>query len=228
MENNKSSVSYSDAYRIYTGCSFSKGVMWLSIVSVLFFYALMLIMTSLMFIDKDSTQESKPFFSVTIVVIYCSMQVVLRILQLYDKGVPGGKYFRTVKGGFITYAKAQKIFIAESAISIIVFCSSLAILDFLGIIELGYGIGSYIILFITVFLARAIASFSRMIRNSITRMIMIMFTFCIVDLIGIYQIEALSGKLSVLHLILAAVTVILTIISEKTVLNDYRKKYWNN
>lgn len=228
MKNNKSTVSYPNAYRIYTGRSFTNGVIWLSIASVLLFSSLMLIMILLMYIDNDNAQELEPTFGITIASIYGSMQVIMRMITLYDKSMPGGKFFRTVKGGFDTYAKAQKAFIAEGAISLIVFCSFLAIIDAIGIMEIGDGIGSCIILIITIFLARAIASFSRIINNSVMRMIMIIFVFFVTDLLGVLQIEAFGGKVGFLHVVLAIVTVALTIISEKAVLHNYRIKYWNN
>ncbi len=228
MENNNSTVSYPEAYKIYTGRSFSIGVMWLSIASVLFFSAIMLLMMFLMYVDNDSDTVPEPLFGITIASIYGTMLVLTRMMASYDKNIPGGKFFRTVKGGFDTYAKAQKAFIVEGAISLILFCMFLAILDAIGIIEIGNGIGSCIALVITIFLARAIASFSRMIKNSITRMIMIMFVFFVVDLLGVLQIEAFGGKIGLLHVVLAVVTIVLTIISEKAVLHNYRKKYWDN
>ena len=185
-------------------------------------------MMFLMYVDNDSDTVPEPLFGITIASIYGTMLVLTRMMASYDKNIPGGKFFRTVKGGFDTYAKAQKAFIVEGAISLILFCMFLAILDAIGIIEIGNGIGSCIALVITIFLARAIASFSRMIKNSITRMIMIMFVFFVVDLLGVLQIEAFGGKIGLLHVVLAVVTIVLTIISEKAVLHNYRKKYWDN
>ena len=59
-------------------------------------------------------------------------------------------------------------------------------------------------------------------------MIMIIFVFFVIDLLGVLQIEAFGGKVGFLHVVLAIVTVALTIISEKAVLHNYRIKYWNN
>ena len=228
MENNRSSVSYPDAYRIYTGRSFASGVMWLSIGAVALFSGLMLLMAFLMFMDNDNTEETDYLFSVTLASIYCSMLVVMRMIMMFDKVSPGGKYFRTVKGGFDTFAKAQVIFIAEGAVAVMTFCAFLAVLDALGIIEMGNGIGSCITLFITVFLARAIASFSRLINKPMTRTVITILVFFTVNMIGIMLIETTNGKLSAVHIVSAAAAVVLTVISEKAVLSNYRKKHWDN
>lgn len=228
MENKRSLVSYGDAYRIYTGHSFANSIVVISIGIIALFAGFMLLMTLLMFADSDSTEGLQPLFSVTLAAVYCNLLVSTRMLSLFEKGVPGGKYFRTVKGGFDTFAKAQKAFIAEGAVVVFVFCAFLAVLDCLGIIDIGNAAGSCLMLFITVFLARAIASFGRLIKNAVTRTIVIMFVLYAVNIFGVMQIGTLDGKIGVLQIVLAAAAVILTVISEALVLRDYRKTRWDN
>ena len=229
MENKRSSVSYGDAYRIYTGRSFTNGIVLFSIGAVVMFAGVMLLMTLMMLADNDDTDlRSKSFFSITIAAVYCNMLIITRIQSSFAKGVPGGKYFRTVKGGFDTFAKAQKAFIAEGAVAVLVFCAFLAVLDCFGIIDIGNAAGSCLMLFITVFLARAIASFGRLIKKPVTRTIIMMFVLYAVNIFGIMLIETSGGKIGVLQVVLAAAALILTIISEALVLRDYRKTRWDN
>ncbi len=229
MENKRSSVSYGDAYRIYTGRSFTSSIVVISIGAVAFFAGIMLFMALLMLADNDDTDlRSKSFFSITLAAVYCNMLIIARMQSTFDKGAPGGKYFRTVKGGFDTFAKAQKAFIAEGAVAVFAFCAFLALLDGLGIIDIGNAVGSCLMLFITVFLARAIASFGRLIKKPVTRTIVIMFLLYIVNIFGIMLIETSGGKIGVLQIVPAAAAVVLTVISEALVLRDYRKTRWNN
>lgn len=228
MENKRSSVSYGDAYRIYTGRSFTNGIVLFSIGAVVMFAGVMLLMTLMMLSDGDYTEGKTSFFSITIAAVYCNMLIITRIQSSFAKGVPGGKYFRTVKGGFDTFAKAQKAFIAEGAVAVLVFCAFLAVLDCFGIIDIGNAAGSCLMLFITVFLARAIASFGRLIKKPVTRTIIMMFVLYAVNIFGIMLIETSGGKIGVLQIVLAAAAVVLTVISEALVLRDYRKTRWNN
>ncbi|WP_455530742.1 hypothetical protein [Ruminococcus sp.] len=229
MENKRSSVSYGEAYRIYTGRSFTSSIVVISIGAVAFFAGIMLFMALLMLADNDDTDlRSKSFFSITLAAVYCNMLIMTRMLYSFDKGAPGGKYFRTVKGGFDTFAKAQKAFIAEGAVVVFAFCAFLALLGGLGIIDIGNAVGSCLMLFITVFLARAIASFGRLIKKPVTRTIVIMFLLYIVNIFGIMLIESSGGKIGVLQIVPAAAAVVLTVISEALVLSDYRKTRWDN
>ena len=67
--------------------------------------------------------------------------IVLMITGLihYDKQLPGGKYFRTVNGGFDTYRKMKNASLIARVITLISIMGAGAIIDRLGLFKLAFG-----------------------------------------------------------------------------------------
>ena len=229
MENNRSSLTWHKAYNIYTGRTFPKMVAQISLILLAMFFCFKLFMLFFEFLDGDDPDSVHSLWiNDMIATIFCGIITTIRICATYNKDVPGGKFFRTVKGGFDTFKKAHYSMAAESAAVAFIFCAVIGILSAAGFAPLSYGAASCVSIFIFVVLARAAGSFVSMTNNSVLRSVLVIITEYLICAMGIVSLILTDGKLGAVHIAAAAAAVVLTVLSEIAVVRNYRKKHWDN
>lgn len=227
MEKNKSTVSFMEAFRIYKGDSFISQCAWLTLVPLITLAVYKFAFVFMGMLGNGIEKKSESNLNFVIVALSCGVVVILRLVLMNDKETPGGKYFRTVKGGFDTYAKAQIAFWAQTVAAVTTFLVIVLVLNAIGLLPIKRCVISLISIFIFVFLGSAIASFFKMINNVSVRQCIILLVFLILYSPGLV-VETVCDKMSPIFLgAAAAATVLLTIISEIVVLKNYKKKHWN-
>lgn len=228
MENKRSSIPWLKAYELYTGRSFLNNTLKLTLFSIALYMFFILFTAFISGIEgegfKNGIDSTANLF---IVNVYGSLFVLMRLWSNGAKEDPGGKFFRTVKGGFDTYAKAHTAIICEAAVMIILFFAVAALISKAGILPLMYGIKGCVSSAVFVFLARPAASFFKMIENNALRSITMTLVFYLVVSMGTVTLILTDGRLGWVHVAAAAAAVILTVISEKVVLDNFRKKHWD-
>jgi hypothetical protein len=229
MENNKTPLSYPEAYKVYMGRSFPNMVAQLSLFAVGMFLCFKLVLTFLDVIEGDDiNNDTDQLVNDFISTIFCGIIVALRMSSTFTKSIPGGKFFRTVKGGFDTFKKAHYTMAAEGITVIIIFSIVIGIFDAVGFAPLRFGTASCVSICIFVTLARAVSSIFAAMKNTIMRLLVSMIVNYIISAMGIVSLILTDGKLCAFHIAAAAAAVVLTVVSEIAVVTSYRKKHWDN
>ncbi|WP_155250371.1 hypothetical protein [Ruminococcus flavefaciens] len=146
-------------------------------------------------------------------------------LMNYDKHNPGGKYFRSVNGGFDTYRKmknASLIVRISALISVMIFG---ALTDIFGIIKLTNGIGDVVYIGAFLLISVVLVNFMGLIKNPAVRGFLSPFVVFAAGLFGVILTSVFDGNIGI-ALAVAAVSILLIIISQKIMLNDYKKNHW--
>lgn len=229
MENNRSSLPWNKAYNIYTGRTFPKMAAQMSLLLLGMYFCFKLFMLFFDFLDDDDPDGVHSLWTNDMIAtLFCGIITTIRMNATYNKETPGGKFFRTVKGGFDTFKKAHYSMAAESTVVAFIFCAAAGILSAAGFAPLSYGAASCVSIFIFVVLARAVGSFVSMTDNSILRSVLLIITGYPIAAMGIVSLILTDGKLGAVHIAAAAAAVVLTVLSEITVVRNYRKKHWDN
>lgn len=154
--------------------------------------------------------------------------IVLMITGLihYDKQLPGGKYFRTVNGGFDTYRKMKNASLIARVITLISIMGAGAIIDRLGLFKLAFGTSDVIYIGAFLLISIGLVNFMNLIRNPVVRGLSTPFIIFAAGLLGVILPNILDGKIY-FALAVAVIAVPFIVISQKVMLNDYKKRKWS-
>ena len=208
MTHTKSSLTYTQAFRLYTGISVWNGIARMALAGIA---------TYLLMIAMMRSSLSLGAFPV----IVAGQMTVIRFLVTFGKINPGCKFFRTVKGGYATYVRSHITMHAEGFLSLLLIFAVIAILNLTGLRPIGNGLTvpaalSYVLL------GRAAASFAIPIRNDAVRAAAVFAMYYLVSLLCV-----LAGHIVQFPLIACIVAVALTVLSECLFLRIYGKQQWN-
>ncbi len=230
MKNN--TLTLSQAHKLYTGNSIGQYVLKLNLGGILAYTSSIIFFLIIMMLSKGNISGAFKELNGTAVVntfLTIDAGVILMITELinYGKQYPGGKYFRTVKGGFDTYKKMKNAALAARVVSLISIMIFGAIMDLSSIIKLTHGTSD--ILYIGAFLLISIGlvNFMGSIKNLALRGFLTPFVIFVAGLFGVILPDIFDSNTGIaLAFTVAAIPLI--IISQKVMLNDYQKNKWNN
>lgn len=225
------SLTLSQAHKIYTGDSMGMFALKLSIGGILMYSATIFTFFIIMLLSEGNVSDAlKELSGTALINTFLTMDagIVLMItgLMQYDKQFPGGKYFRTVNGGFDTYRKMKNASLIARVIALISIMLVGAIFDRLGLFKLSFGTSD--VLYIGAFLLIGIGliNFMNLIKNPAVRGFSTPFIIFAAGLLGVILPNILDGKIY-FALAVAVIAVPFIVISQKVMLNDYKKNKWN-
>ena len=227
----RNSLTLSQAHKLYTGNSIGKASLILSLFAVLGYSASLLFIFLMSWLSKGDPAEARLELSGTVIVnIFLALDsgIILMITGLinYDKQYPGGKFFRSVNGGFDTYRKMKHAALITRITALFSVMLLGALADILGIMKLKNGIGDVIYIAAFILIGVALVNFMSLVKNPAVRGL---FTPLVVFAFGVFGIIlpcAFDGNI-IIALAAAAAAVPLIILSQNVMLNDYKKNHWN-
>lgn len=221
MNKNKSDISLFKAFKLYTGRNFFRNILEATALCTV-----MYIIYRWMF-SKDGDLDLFPKGDLTML-IPAGLICLIMTMAEYDKKMPGGKFFRTVKGGFDTFVKCRITWVLLLIATVILYSSIAALLHVTGIFPLKYGVSTCISAVIFLILANGITSFSFIIKNESARAVISTISFLMTEIVGVTALLAgTDGQLGMIHVITLIAAVILLIVSTKAMLRSYKKNRWN-
>ena len=225
------SLTLSQAHKIYTGDSMGMFALKLSFGGILMYSATIFTFFIIMLLSEGNVSDAlKELSGTALINTFLTMDagIVLMItgLMQYDKQFPGGKYFRTVNGGFDTYRKMKNASLIARVIALISIMLVGAIFDRLGLFKLSFGTNDVIYIGAFLLISIGLVNFMNLIRNPAVRGLSTPFIIFAAGLLGVILPNILDGKIY-FALAVAVIAVPFIVISQKVMLNDYKKNKWN-
>ncbi|MCR5143548.1 MAG: hypothetical protein K6C68_13690 [Ruminococcus sp.] len=224
-------LTLSQAHKIYTGDSMGMFALKLSAGGILMYSATILTFFIIMLLSEGNVSDAMKQLSGTALInTFLTMDagIVLMITGLvhYDKQLPGGKYFRTVKGGFDTYRKMKNASLIARVIALISIMLVGAVFDRMGLFKLAYGTSDVIYIGAFLLISIGLVNFMNLIKNPAVRGFTTPFIIFAAGLPGVVLPNISDGNIYV-ALAVAVTAVPLILISQKVMLNDYKKRKWS-
>ena len=225
------SLTLSQAHKIYTGDSMGMFALKLSIGGILMYSATIFNFFIIMLLSEGNVSDVlKELSGTALINTFLTMDagIILMItgLMQYDKQFPGGKYFRTVNGGFDTYRKMKNASLIARVIALISIMVVGAIFDRLGLFKLSFGTNDVIYIGAFLLISIGLVNFMNLIRNPVVRGLSTPFIIFAAGLLGVILPNILDGKIY-FALAVAMIAVPIIMISQKVILNDYKKRKWS-
>lgn len=231
MKKNNSSLTISQALKVYNGSSLPKMIfmfscmMTLIYIGTIVFFFLMIGLQDGIAAARKAVIES-PISSIFLA-MYEGIDVVIISVMTYEKKIPGGKFVRSVKGGFETYKKVRT---ALTITTIIAICLSMSIIGALNaaVPIMIHSTATCISVGVFLILGIGAANFVNMIENEFARGFLNVIILFALSILGVLTVHFGDGKLGIVHIIAAILAVLLIPISHNMMLASYRKNHWDN
>ena len=224
------SLTLSQAHKLYTGNSIGMSALRMSLIGILCYIASIMCIFLMSWMSKGNVPDAmKELRGTTVINKFLTIDagIILIITGLinYDRQYPGGKYFRSVNGGFETYQKmknAALIARITALLSVLIFG---ALTDVFGIIRLKNGTSDIVYIGAFLLIGIALVNFMGFIRNPAVRGFLSPFVVFAAGVFGVILPSVFNGNI-VIPLVLAAAAIPLIIVSQKVMLNDYKRRQW--
>ena len=236
MRNNKSPLTIPQALKIYTGAGFLPNVLLITLYECLFFLGTIAGLTfvvslseGMTFIDAITDISTTPAYDIVMPFMPALINCLV-ILGRTDRNAPGGKFFRTLKGGIDTFVRSRiGIYICLS-ISLLIFSGFVLTLNAVGIIKTQNGILTVAAMLLSVILSLGAGTFALLFRNDFLRGIMATI-LCIALPIACDTLLLMSAQLGAAPPAFTAAGIIaagLLALSFRIYLSYHEKNLWNN
>lgn len=231
MEKTKKTLTLSQALQLYNGASLPKLTLQLVGYMVVFYVASIAFFTFMIGLDKGFAEAHKQISENLLISIYLGIVggVSIAILSLltYEKKLPGGKFFRSVKGGFTTYRKMRTAFQLSIVIGICLYTGIICALNALLPIMV-HGTAICISVAVFLLLGTGVVNLVNMMKNDLARSILNIIVLFAFGLTGVLTVLVGEGQLGLVHLVTAILAVVLMPISHHLMLASYRRHRWDN
>lgn len=220
----------SQAVKIYIGSGFFKQTLQFTcimtviyVVTIAFFF-LMICAESGFAAARNEVCES--FMSNMFLAIDGGIGVALLSVQTFEKKLPGGKFFRSVKGGFDTYKKARTALVLSVIIGICLYIGIIGALNAV-IPFMRYGAATCVSVAVFLLLGVGIVNLISVIKNDLARTLLSFMQMFGISLVGAFTVHITKGELGIVHITAAILAILLIPVSHKLMLASYRKRRWN-
>lgn len=231
MKKNKTSLTISQALKMYNGSGLPTLTLQFSIVITALYIATITFFTLLIGAENGFAAAREEVSESLISSMFLALDggIVVAVISVltYEKKLPGGKFFRSVKGGFNTYKKMRTALVLSTIIGICLYLGIICILNAVIPIMI-YGTATCISIAVFLFLGVGIVNLINVIRNDIARTVLNLILLLALSLVGMFTVYSSDGKLGIVHIIAAILAIVLIPISHKLMLASYRKHRWNN
>lgn len=230
MKKNNSSLTISQALKVYSGSGLPKMILKFTCIMTIIYIGSIVFLTLLIGLQSGFETAHKeisetPFISIFLA-MYGGIDVVIISVMTYEKKIPGGKFIRSVKGGFETYKKVRT---ALTLTTIIAICVSMGVICALNTVMPIFKNGTATCVSVTVFLMLGIgtANFVNMIENELARSFLNIIILIALSTAGVLTVYLSNGRLGTVHIIAAILAALLIPVSHKMMLASYRKNRWD-
>ena len=225
------SLTLSQAHKIYTGDSMGLYALKLSIGGILMYSATLASFIILGLLEEGSFVEAMKELRSTPtpnVFLMLDIGIILTIFGLmsYEKQYPGGKLFRTVKGGFDTYIKMKNANLIIRITAMIFVLAFSAMLDTADVLRLTGGPKDLLFIGSCLLAGLWLVNLTSLIKNPAVKgalSVIVMFGAGVCGII----FPRISNSLTI-PLITVIVSIPLVIITHMALLKSYKKHYWDN
>ncbi|MDE7089282.1 MAG: hypothetical protein K2O54_04105 [Prevotella sp.] len=231
MKKNKTSLTISQALKMYNGSSLPMLTLQFSCIMEALYIASIAFFTLLIGAENGFAaareEVSETLMGSMFLAMDGSISVAMISVLTYEKKLPGGKFFRTVKGGFDTYKKMRAALILSTIIGICLYMGIICVLNAVIPIMI-YGTATCISVSVFLLLGVGIVNLVNVIKNDLVRTLLNLILLIALSLVGVFTVYSSDGRLGIVHIISAILAIVLIPISHKLMLVSYRKHRWNN
>ena len=199
----------------------------LMIFVILFSYGVGLLAGKGSIADVRDALANSDSFDITLIMM-CSFQVSSVCAMTFERSYPGGKFFRTVKGGFDTYRKVRTALNLEALMLIAAYYGIAAIGISCSAIGIHHGLRTCAVGALCTVLAVAAANFCVMIKKNSRRTLSMMFCFFVLPVCGYLLFSAAGGRIGAAYYAVLVLAIALFFISNSVSLSYCKKHRWNN
>ena len=236
MKNKKNGLTLFQSYRLYSGGGFLSGFLVFAIGEILvYLFCVSLELGLDSCFDGHSTADVLHDLSSNLSQrgnsdptqwIFATTLSTSILLQQFDRSNPGGKFFRTVKGGFSTYRKYRFVVNMIILVSAVICATVAFLLDYFGIIGLKGGIVSSIACVTSVVYSTSVYCIAIRIKNKVFSSVTSILTVVICS--GIFGSLPLMGtEVMIPFIILLAIGLVLFPISMRSYFSYYKRVFWD-
>jgi|GEM_PF-2883454 len=233
---NKSPLTVSQALKVYTGTGLAGTILGLAAYECVFYvgaYAAMALVIALS--DDTSFLEATANIAETpaadSIMAFASALINCFILLVpYDRNAPGGKLFRTVKGGFGTFTRSRIGIYISAVLAALIFCVFALVLDLGGIAKLQNSIYAEAAAFISTLAALGAGTLALLIPNDAARgfiSVIVCFAVTVGGVIGLNTLAAPNGS-ALPYIFVGIGCAGLLAIAVKIYLTYYKRNLWDN
>ena len=233
---NKSSLTIPQAVKVYTGNSFIANTLEASAVFIGILCFTIVVGLTIAAISKgfdiDAMKESfinnrkngDTYVLDIYIGMFASLFPALMSLAGYTKDYPGGKYFRTVQGEFDTFRKFTIGSYIAAFIEIAIFFLFIVLSQIYRLTT--NGLTFVISMFIFCLLCAPVTRFTMTVRNIFLRSMALAISCLLTTGAGVMTPTLAPGVRAVILAAAAVLTMVLTPISLKVYLKNYRQHLW--
>ena len=236
MKNKKNGLTLFQSYRLYSGGGFLSSFLVFAIGEILvYLFCVSLELGLDSCFDGHSTADVLHDLSSNLSQrgnsdptqwIFATTLSTSILLQQFDRSNPGGKFFRTVKGGFSTYRKYRFVVNMIILVSAVICATVAFLLDYFGIIGLKGGIVSSIACVTSVVYSTSVYCIAIRIKNKVFSSVTSILTVVIFS--GIFGSLPLMGtEVMIPFIILLAIGLVLFPISMRSYFSYYKRVFWD-
>ena len=215
---NKSPLTVSQALKVYTGTGLAGTILGLAAYECVFYvgaYAAMALVIALSdgtsFLEATANIAETP--AADSIMAFASALINCFILLVpHDRNAPGGKLFRTVRGGFGTFTRSRIGIYISAVLAALIFCVFALVLDLGGIAKLQNSIYAEAAAFILTLAALGAGTLALLTVGGV---------------IGLNTLAALNGS-ALPHIFVGIGGAGLLAIAVKIYLTYYKRNLWDN
>lgn len=233
MQENKSPLTVSQALNLYTGTGLPGTILGLAAYEVLFYLGAFVCMTLMIMLGEGiSFPEAVSNIAETpagdcVMVFAPGLINCIVLLQQFNRDQPGGKLFRTVKGGFGTFVNYRTGAYISELLSMLLFGSAVLLLDIAGIAKIHGGLSAVIALVVSNIAAIGVVTFILPAKNEFVLGAGSVITMFAITGSCTMLLPALSDSL-IPHLITGIAGAVLVAVSSKVYFAHYRNNRWDS
>ena len=230
MESN-TPLTPSQALKLYSGKSIGEMIVFFAGIALVGYLSTILIFLLLIGLDNGFANARQEICDTLMSNMFLAIDggIVTSLLSLmtYDKEFPGGKYYRSVRGGYDTYKKMRLGNLITAIAVIFLFVGTICAINAIFPI-LVYGTATCISMLIFLLLGIGIGNLLSMIPSGAIRGGVSVITFFALDMIGIISVYASEGKLGIVQIIAGVIALVLIPVSYKLMIINYKKNRWDS
>lgn len=235
MRDNKSPLTVSQALKAYTGTGLAGTIFGLAAYECIFYigaYATMALVIALS--DGTSFSEATANIAQTpagdcIMAFAPALVNCLVMLVPNDRNAPGGKLFRTFRGGFDTFARSRVGVFISALLAALTFCVFALLLDLTGIARVQYGVFAEAAVFVSSLAALGAGTLALLIRNDGVRGFISVIVCFAVSAGGAVTLNILTAlnESALPHIVAGVIGAALSVTAAKVYLSYYKKELWD-
>jgi len=239
MEKNNSKIGIAEAMRIYNGKDPVKQTLCLWGILTLVFYAFYIfarIVTGFAIGDfwntPDNSSDNFDFYDGVCRSVFVSLMcyatttgTLLVHFQEFYKNSAGGKYFRSVRGGFDTYSKMKTGTLISCICGMLLFVTVVFLVN--TVLHLVYhGLAVCVTVFLVSLLGIAASKLICMIKIQAVRTMIYIITINLYSIVSSCILETTECRFSIAHVVILILAVILIAITHLGTIRNFRKNHW--